>query len=85
MGPQGLGLPCRRSCGRSATPLTVTRDLFDIQMSIGACWKDDVPTTEYVRFVGIMIDGVTSPSGENEHLFWNNPCIKDSEISSRTI
>ncbi len=25
-----------------------------------------------MRFVGILIDGVTSPSRENEHQFWDN-------------
>ncbi len=26
-----------------------------------------------MRFVGTPIDGYTSPSGESEHQFWNNP------------
>ncbi len=28
-----------------------------------------------MRFVRILIDCVTSPSGESEHQFWDNPCI----------
>ncbi len=39
------------------------------------CFSERKCTTEYVRFVGIPIDGVTSPPGDNEHQFWDNPCI----------
>ncbi len=27
-----------------------------------------------MHFVGILIDGLTSPSGESKHQFWNNLC-----------
>ncbi len=28
-----------------------------------------------MRFVGILIDGITSPFGKNEHQFWDYSCI----------
>ncbi len=41
---------------------------------MGAGWEGN-GTTEYTRSIEIPIDGVTSPSGENKHKFWDNFCI----------
>ncbi len=48
-----------------------------------SCWKYAFKSlifgrtqhTEYVRFIGIPIDGDTSPSKESEYQFWGNLCI----------
>ncbi len=42
-------------------------------------------TTEYVRFVRILIDGVTSSSGKSEHQFWDNPCNQKSRQNLNEI
>ncbi len=33
-----------------------------------------------MRFVRIPIDGVTHIPGENEHQFWDNPCINEGNL-----
>ncbi len=55
------------------TKLAVTLDLFNVQTFVHRCWLARLCITEYMRFVGILVNSVTSPPGENEHQFRDNP------------
>ncbi len=41
---------------------------------VRGCLLERLRTTECMCFVRIPIDGVTSPSWENKHQFWDNLC-----------
>ncbi len=47
-------------------------DLLSLILDISAARSEWI--TEYMRYVGIPTDSITSPSRESEHQFWNNPC-----------
>ncbi len=61
-----------------------TRNYFHkISCNVRSIWCTDIDrcllekqcTTKHMRFVKIPIEGVTSPTKENEHQFWGNFCI----------